>query len=119
MSRGQVRSEKHPDKCLTVGGVDNRPRYNYDPELPDNQKQGDFDTKNGVLSLQPCSEDPRLQWWELIPDSNDIFYIGSEGDKRRDKVSSNFHNVMYNFRVLNADKAPFGPRNGPYLQLFE
>ena len=114
VSRGQVRSEKHPDKCLTVGGVDNRPRYNYEPELPDNQEEGDFDTKNGVLSLQPCSEDPRLQLWELIPDSNSIFYIGSEGDMLRSKVSSTYHHrVMYSFPVMNPEKAPGAPAMVP------
>jgi len=114
VSRGQVRSEKHPDKCLTVGGVDNRPRYIYGPEFPDHQKQGDFDTKNGVLSLQPCSEDPRLQLWELIPDSNSIFYIGSEGDMLRSKVSSTYHHrVMYSFPVMNPEKAPGAPAMVP------
>lgn len=115
VSHGQVRSEKHPDMCLTVGGVDNRPRVIYDPNLPDNQKKGDFDKKNGILSLQPCSKDPRLQWWEFSYDN--IIYIGSEADQERLKVGGDYDNhVLYTYPVKNPEKAPWGTGNNVHLQ---
>ncbi|WFD20225.1 hypothetical protein MCAP1_002469 [Malassezia caprae] len=115
--RGQIRSEKHPDKCLTVGGVDNRPHIIYNPDLPDGRKDGGFEKKNGILSLEPCSEDPRLQWWELY--YNSTHYIGSEEDTERPVVDGTYkHRVLYSYSVKNPEKAPFHTGYGAVLQFF-
>ena len=44
------------------------------------EKHGDFDLKNGVISLEPCSKNPRKQWWDLKYDR--ISYIGSEKESK-------------------------------------
>jgi len=113
--RGQVRSEKHPDMCLTVGGVDNRPRYIYDLG---EAEQGDFDLKNGIISLEPCSKNPRKQWWDLKYDR--ISYIGSEKDSKREDVAVDYHKkhpVVHNYPVKNRSSAPFGGGYGTFLEL--
>ncbi|WFD19735.1 hypothetical protein MCAP1_001971 [Malassezia caprae] len=114
-SRGQIRSEKHPDKCLTVGGVDNRPHIIYNPDLPDGRKDGGFEEKNGILSLEPCSEDPRLQWWSLH--NNGTSYIGSEKDTERFRVGG-FDDVLYVFSVKNPQLAPHHLGYTPFLEFF-
>ncbi|WFD24532.1 hypothetical protein MEQU1_003234 [Malassezia equina] len=100
--RGQIRSEKYPGKCLSVGGVDNRPHIIFDPDLEDGQKDGGFEKKNGILSLEPCSEDPRLQWWTFY--NNVTFYTGSEEDTERRR---------------NPELAPHHLANTPFLQFFD
>lgn len=111
--RGQIRSEKYPDQCLTVGGVDNRPHIIYDPDLEDGQKDGSFEVKNGFLSLAPCSEDPRLQWWTLY--SNNPSYIGSEEDTERYRVGG-VNDTLYIFSVKNPQLAPFHLGYTPFLE---
>ena len=52
------------------------------------EKHGDFDLKNGVISLEPCSKNPRKQWWDLKYDR--ISYIGSEKESKREDVDVNY-----------------------------
>lgn len=112
--RGQVRSEKHPDMCLTVGGVDNRPHYIFEHGM---QKDGDFDLKNGIISLEPCSKNPRKQWWDLK--YSRISYIGSEKDSKREDVDVDYqkkHSVVSVYPVKDRTQAPFGGDYGTFLE---
>ena len=82
------------------------------------EKHGDFDLKNGVISLEPCSKNPRKQWWDLKYDR--ISYIGSEKESKREDVDVNYqkkHPVVHNYPVKNRSSAPFGGGYGTFLEL--
>lgn len=76
IQRGQVRSTKNPDQCLTIQKVDNG--------VTKGKKNG-LNPKNTLMTMEKCDEEnPRRQWWEKIGHS--LTFEGKEGDTARDHV---------------------------------
>ena len=66
---GQVRSDKHPDLCLTIQGLDNR------------AMGSGYDKNKGHVSLSACGgSDLRRQWWSM--DSEGANRLAWEGARR-------------------------------------